>query len=100
MNAAEILANAAKVVEKAQEWSDEQKLQAASEILHVLKGKAISYSMPTTGSLFPAEQAGPEVSFSVGQLRLGDCSRPLVTPSTACQTPTPKERRDGNGALQ
>ena len=37
MNTAEILANAAKVVEKAQEWSDEQKLQAASEILHVLK---------------------------------------------------------------
>jgi hypothetical protein len=37
MNAAEILANAAKVVEKAEEWSDEQKLQAASEILHVLK---------------------------------------------------------------
>jgi len=37
MNTAEILANAAKVVEKAQEWSDEQKLQAASEILNVLK---------------------------------------------------------------
>jgi hypothetical protein len=37
MNAAEILANAARVVEKARAWSDEQKLQAASEILHVLK---------------------------------------------------------------
>src|SRR5262249_42521594 len=34
---AETLANAAKVVEKVQEWTDEQKLQAASEILHVLK---------------------------------------------------------------
>ena len=32
MNVAEILANAVKVVEKAQEWSDEQKVQAASEI--------------------------------------------------------------------
>jgi hypothetical protein len=39
MNVAEILANAVKVVEKAQAWSDEQKLQAASEILHVLKGE-------------------------------------------------------------
>jgi hypothetical protein len=37
MNATEILANAAKVVEKARGWSNEQKLQAASEILHVLK---------------------------------------------------------------
>ena len=37
MNTAEILANVARVVEKAEEWSDEQKLQAASEILHVLK---------------------------------------------------------------
>jgi hypothetical protein len=37
MNAAEILASVAGVLEKAQGWSDEQKLQAASEILHVLK---------------------------------------------------------------
>jgi len=37
MNVEEILANAVKVVEIAQEWSDEQKLQAASEILHILK---------------------------------------------------------------
>ena len=37
MNAAEILANVVGVVAKAQDWSDEQKLQAASEILNVLK---------------------------------------------------------------
>jgi len=37
MNAAEILANVVGVVAKAQDWSDEQKLQAASAILNVLK---------------------------------------------------------------
>ena len=57
MNVAEILVNAVKVVEKAQEWNDEQKLQAASEILHVLKRKAISYWSPMSGSLSQAEQA-------------------------------------------
>jgi hypothetical protein len=58
MNAAEILANAVAVVEKAQEWSDEQKLQAASEILHVLKREGHLVLEPDEWEFVPSPAGG------------------------------------------
>ena len=58
MNAAEILANAAKVVEKAQVWSNEQKLQAASEILHVLKREGHLVLEPDEWEFVPSPAGG------------------------------------------
>ena len=58
MNVAEILANAVKVVEKAQEWNDEQKLQAASEILHVLKREGHLVLEPDEWEFVPSRVGG------------------------------------------
>jgi hypothetical protein len=58
MNTAEILENAAKEVEKAQEWSDERKLQAASQILHVLKREGYLVLEPDEWKFVPSQQAG------------------------------------------
>jgi hypothetical protein len=68
MNAAEILANAAKVVEKAQVWSNEQKLQAASEILHVLKREGHLVLDPDEWEFVPSRAGG----FLRGRFPLGD----------------------------
>ena len=58
MNATEILANAAKVVEKARGWSNAQKLQAASEILHVLKREGHLSLEPGEWEFVPSQRGG------------------------------------------
>jgi len=58
MNAAEILASVAGVLEKAQGWSDEQKLQAASEILHVLKREGHLVLDPDEWEFVPSRAGG------------------------------------------
>jgi len=58
MNAAEILANVVGVVAKAQDWSDEQKLQAASEILNVLKREGHLVLDPDEWEFVPSRAGG------------------------------------------
>ena len=75
MNAAEILASVAGVLEKAHGWSDEQKLQAASEILHVLKREGHLVLDPDEWEFVPSRASG----FPRGPLPLGHSDWAIAT---------------------
>jgi hypothetical protein len=87
MNAAEILASVAGVLEKAQGWSDEQKLSGRfGNTPRLETGRPSRTGSRRVGVCPEPGRRVPSGPLSTGPLRLGDSGRPLNSLSTAYQT--------------